>query len=717
MTNSEIELFTKGVHNLLPDEDIPKEAATDEVNWYTQDGRIKLVPGRSLVGNEGVAGKITGEIFGYKVDGSKVHWRKEGTKIQYNNNGTWTDVVTGLTSTADYSFANYSSLAGTFTYAFGYDGIYKMHNACPGSYLSLYHSARNFKGKAIIDKGRAILWDRAEDKTGLYGSYIDTQKAVASSLNVYTQVTSEVLGASGSTTYTGFVKVKKNTFTVTIASPGVFSCTAHGLASGNALVFSTTGALPTGLTAGTTYYVISAGLTADAFQVAATPGGTAINTSGSQSGTHSFVTTTRNIFAFTPSGTTAGGTETFTDNYLGVLTGSLGGTGTINYITGEYSITFSGAVTSGNVTANYQWEDATVRGVADFTKSATRQAGEGFQFPQDEGGDAILSVLIGPDGYYSMKRESAYLLTIDETDTNADNNVYRKGIGIQSYRGAVVTSKGIVFMNMATPEKPELTILQKNAVGDAIEPYVLFSHFKFADYTYDDCTIDFYERYIVVACKSAGAEYNDTVLLCDILNKTVDITRFSVRTFARDSGDLYAGSSVTANVYKLYDGVDDDGSVIQNYWISKGETYSSSALKKFRKLRLRGLIARSQNYSVYINYDDSGYQLVGTVRGDANYVDLGSSQPVGTNMLGTAAVGGDTLTEASPYFAEIRLKKVPKFNKRKIKFVANSYGYVDIDYLLDWDISLFQDKIPARFRQKQNVSLDGDTENVDNPEF
>lgn len=75
-------------------------------------------------------------------------------------------------------------------------------------------------------------------------------------------------------------------FTVTIASPGVFSRVAHGLVLGDAVKFSTTGALPTGLTAGTTYYVISAGLTADAFQVSATSGGSAVVTSGTQSGVH-----------------------------------------------------------------------------------------------------------------------------------------------------------------------------------------------------------------------------------------------------------------------------------------------------------------------------------------------------------------------------------------------------------------------------------------------
>jgi hypothetical protein len=75
-----------------------------------------------------------------------------------------------------------------------------------------------------------------------------------------------------------------HTVTITIASPGVVSWTAHGLAAGTPITFSTTGALPTGLVAGTVYYVVT--LDADSFKVSATAGGSAINTSGTQSGTH-----------------------------------------------------------------------------------------------------------------------------------------------------------------------------------------------------------------------------------------------------------------------------------------------------------------------------------------------------------------------------------------------------------------------------------------------
>ncbi|QIG70408.1 putative tail protein [Rhizobium phage RHph_N28_2] len=81
---------------------------------------------------------------------------------------------------------------------------------------------------------------------------------------------------------------KTSVITVTVATPGVFTWTAHGLSDGTPIKFSTTGALPTGITAGTTYYVV--GSTANTFSVAATPGGSAIATTGTQSGVHTATT-------------------------------------------------------------------------------------------------------------------------------------------------------------------------------------------------------------------------------------------------------------------------------------------------------------------------------------------------------------------------------------------------------------------------------------------
>lgn len=78
--------------------------------------------------------------------------------------------------------------------------------------------------------------------------------------------------------------VKSATVTISIASPGVVAWAGHGLPNGQAIVLRTTGALPTGLAVGNTYYVVNA--TGDTFQLSASVGGAAINTSGSQSGSH-----------------------------------------------------------------------------------------------------------------------------------------------------------------------------------------------------------------------------------------------------------------------------------------------------------------------------------------------------------------------------------------------------------------------------------------------
>lgn len=70
--------------------------------------------------------------------------------------------------------------------------------------------------------------------------------------------------------------------TITIASPGVF--TGPTLTAGAPVVFTTTGALPTGILKSVVYWVVNP--SGGTFQVASTQGGAAINLSGTQSGVH-----------------------------------------------------------------------------------------------------------------------------------------------------------------------------------------------------------------------------------------------------------------------------------------------------------------------------------------------------------------------------------------------------------------------------------------------
>ena len=72
---------------------------------------------------------------------------------------------------------------------------------------------------------------------------------------------------------------------ITNASPGVVTVPgAYTPTAGDAVTFSTTGGLPAGLVPGQLYYVVSPA--GQAFSVAATKGGAAINTTSAGSGTH-----------------------------------------------------------------------------------------------------------------------------------------------------------------------------------------------------------------------------------------------------------------------------------------------------------------------------------------------------------------------------------------------------------------------------------------------
>lgn len=622
------EVFKTGTSNLYPDEVIPQDAASDSLNWNTRDGIIQLIGGRQAQGAVGGVGKSYMEHTAYRADGTPVRFRKVNGTIQTLVGTTWTDVITGLTATADYVGANYQSLAGAFVYFFGVDGIYKIATANPTSYSAMYDAARNFKGFAIIDKARALLWGRKDDPTGLYGSWIDGQDAT-----VYTTVAGEATGSGGGT-----------------------------------LAFR----------AGHT--------TRTAFGVRITLTGTG---------------------------------EVFTDNFNGVLTGSLGGTGTIDYTTGIYTLSHTGTGTAG-----YQWEDSNQKGVTDFTHSAPRVAGEGFVIRQDAGGDAIQVVIPLDGSYFSLKVHSCYKFTLDTTDTAPTNDIFRTDIGVSSLRSAVGTGQGIMYMNTANPSKPSLGILKQNVLGDNFDATPLFIQYDFSPFDFSDCLLDTWDRYVIVGCKTIGNAENDTLLLGDVQAGTVDRTYYGIRTSTKENGLLYGGDPVSKTTYELFTGFDDMGNALQNYWIGKGETYGGkksvgalgTTLKKLRFLRFQGKISPDQAIEVYVSTDEGDFALVGTILGSGAYVDYSTSFAIGTNDIGGAVVGGGIGATVYAFFLEIKVK-TGKFRRRRVKFVAKGIGYASISMIVDFDILVFEDKMPARYRLKQNVSLDGTETDLPNPQF
>ena len=121
------------------------------------------------------------------------------------------------------------------------------------------------------------------------------------------------LAAGNSIVFPISTTLQSSVVTMTIATPGVVTwfTGTHGLTGGETIVFTTTGALPTGLTAGATYYVLAAGITTTTFRVSASSGGAAINTTGGQSGIH-----TATVGNVTLSGTYTVISVTDADNFI-----------------------------------------------------------------------------------------------------------------------------------------------------------------------------------------------------------------------------------------------------------------------------------------------------------------------------------------------------------------------------------------------------------------
>jgi hypothetical protein len=171
------------------------------------------------------------------------------------------------------------------------------------------------KGVTAVGVAGSLGFTPVEPITTTQTLYVRSTAAAVSFTNASANVTWASHGLSVGDAVVISIPPNRGSCTMTIASPGVITRVAHGYLAGQPVVFHSTGALPTGLTAGTTYYVISTGLAADTFRVSATVGGAAVNTSGTQSGTH-YVERGGAMPTFSTEGLLAQGTIYYVDSVV-----------------------------------------------------------------------------------------------------------------------------------------------------------------------------------------------------------------------------------------------------------------------------------------------------------------------------------------------------------------------------------------------------------------
>lgn len=212
------------------------------------------------------------------------------------------------------------------------------------------------------------------------------------------------------------INTSNPTFTVTIAAPGVVTETAHGRATGDAIQLATTGALPTGLVAATTYFLNV--IDANTYNLRLTPEGANITTTGTQSGTHTIVQFGTHYLSETgvlPTGITAG------QDYFVIATGL-----TTN--------TFQFAATSGGATINTSGSTSGTIVLKTGSDSNTGLV--------SSAGGALLTIQKAVDTVASLDM-SIYQVTIQVGDAT-----YTGAVTLKTYVGALAP---IVQGNNGTP--------------------------------------------------------------------------------------------------------------------------------------------------------------------------------------------------------------------------------------------------------------------------
>lgn len=616
MIKFKIESFIKGLVTSLEPKSIPEGSASASTNWLTEGDRITLRRGTLLMGSENVGtGRITGSYTARKADGTEVAFRSRLSKIEYYDETTedWIEVGSDILGSdalgEDVSFAEYVTNAGNqLWFSSPNSSLFKIMVANPDDYTDMYSSTKNFKGKIKIKFNRMVLWGRNSDKTGLYGSFVDSAN--------YTTVSAEA-----TTSLTGTLAFKA----------GEARRTCFGI-----------------------------------------------------------------LLTITGTG------EVYKDDYNGNLIGDAGGTGTINYTTGEYTLD-----TAGVGTVDYQWENSTNGGIADFTESGTRLAGEGFIFRQDDGGGDLMNIFSYNQVEYAAHKFKTWRLEITTDDTNASNLTYRDNLGIPYWRAGYEDGDGVYLIDDSNTKDPKFRLLQYEVSSTEVIPKAISNDLDLSNYRFDLSVVFGWGDYILFSCRHKDSSINNTVFVYNKLWNSWDKMEQYVSVFSIYNGTLIAGDSLSGNTYVLFSGFDDDDSLINNSYETNSSSFSSllsdlsstdSILKKVKGFVIQGLIAKDQSLNVYANFDDSGYVLIGEITGSGDYVDLGQSVSVGSTTIGSREVGGGTDGVNAYNFKHKISLRSDKFEKIKLKFEATGIGYCAISSYIFHDIRLKETRLPYKYR-------------------
>lgn len=746
-----------GLNTAVKDNRFLKRGETyDALNWMTgrDQDHIELRLGQKVLGTtvRNVSGQsVTGLGVAITNAGlTQVPFFTFGRKIMYYD-GTDTHEVSTVNilpaeaNGEDVSMQGYQNLAGSFMYVTSpHSSIYKIAASSPQSVSdqgndetlgeNQYGEVQDYKfGFIKINQSRMFGMDRygriqsSQDQTGLYLSHVDRQSVDDFDNRmpddvptpVVTQSTTggtiapgtyyfvmTMFGPQGTETMQGFeitVIVPSGTSTnrIIFTFPNVAGATQYNLYG------STTNNLFVSPSFAATIYAVAPGFgnnVINLLNTTFTTGQPPSSTTQEEVGNFATGDGTTKTFTGTLSSYVnpltpfflqmTDGVEYFQDNKNGILVGSLGGTGTINYITGVVSVTFNTAPANGaRITTAFYLEDATRGGVLDFVPNpidTTNSSGQVFR--QDDGGGIAQAVFPfnGVEYAFHVLRSWSFQINSDSAGDTFQNKPYFEQLGIPYPRAAFPTGEGLMFLNISKKAQPQVSILTipPGSTNLTVVPISLSDQLDLSSFGFVSCVIFRFGELDIMACRmpvnGLPNSFNNIVFARNIVSGKWDLLDYSFNCLAEYNGTLIAGDALSVNLLQLFSGFDDNGSVISNYYKTSYQNLELDGLKKVGYIHMEGLIQTSQKLQVWYSLDNGEYVYLFTINGDGSYVSTTDLVTIGSQIVGSTVVGGGTGTsnggtiQAGRYEIDIPIH-TDRFEYISLMFVAIDVGYVSVE--------------------------------------
>lgn len=673
---------------------LPLGESPAQQNWITgslQDN-IQLRRGQALLGQtRRTGGHASGIGVGFMASSQLAYFTANSSLYYYNPSTLDTqevgsNVLAGAND-EDVWFAPYQNFAGFFMY-FGsaHTSIFKIPLANPTSVVN--QSPVQWFGNATIDQGRMFGMQKytsfaTADLSNLYISNAD--KAAPS---LYTDVVNETEGTGDGVTktFTGNLSglaAPNTAFGVVVGGAISAGVSVTNIVESGGLLTVTTSS-PHGLSVG--QYAMMLGVTISAG--AAVDG--VLTTVVSVVDTENVVLNPYTAVGALTYG--SGGTlyteELFQDNQQGILTSNLGGTGTINYATGAFSVTFNTAPTNSvPIIGNYYTENATSGGILDFSFNVgSPSIGQGYLLLQGATGPILASSgFQGVEYNFHLYRTWNVSLPTDVSAgyNSITNNQYWSHIGIPYMRAQYATGDGVLLLDNTNPSEPKYSELEipAGSTNLTVVPTWISEELDLSEFDFSNAVVFRWGTYNVLACKKLvngfPQSYNTVFFVQDIQSGMWNELDYSVTSLAEFQGALLSGDSLSPNAFTLFSGTDDDGSIIPNFWDSSLIDLGLQGQKKVRYFYVQGLIQRPQSIKVSYALNNGSFVTAYVIVGTGSYVNSSSPVGVGANTLGSTTIGAGVIN-ALPFEIEFPVM-TDYFEYIQIQFQALSIGWAQIN--------------------------------------